>query len=304
MQIINSDLYKINMEDDMLFSQIRPFVRYARALNVGGTQDCHTLVARDARLFCSVRGIGRIECCGNVFRMTPGSVLILNSGIPYRLYGEGEDATYLALNFDFTDRRADLRVPIVPLPEPEYTPAHRLEEVCFEDAEEFSRPVYLADAGQTEPLAAIVGEYSRRVLYWEQKTGAILSGILIDCLRRLRAGNGAGANERTERILAYLHEHYRENVTNRELGQRFGFHPNHVSLLIRTYTGMPLHQYLIHVRLTRAMELLDEGRDSIGQISEESGFGDVYYFSKYFKRATGMTPSEYRKGAVKNAQNP
>ena len=84
-------------------------------------------------------------------------------------------------------------------------------------------------------------------------------------------------------------------LTNITLGERFGFHPNYVSTLVKSYTGIPLHRYLLTVRLSRAAELITQTELSIGEISDRCGFCDIYYFSRYFKRAFGTPPSEYRR---------
>ena len=49
------------------------------------------------------------------------------------------------------------------------------------------------------------------------------------------------------------------------------------------------------VSVRKACELLDSGRYLIAQIADMTGYNDQQYFSKAFKKALGMTPSEYRK---------
>ena len=97
-----------------------------------------------------------------------------------------------------------------------------------------------------------------------------------------------------KQAVAYIQEHYREELSNESIGARFGFHKNYVSDLIKTATGRPLHQYLLYVRLSHAWEMLEAGEMSIAQIAGACGFADMCYFSRYFKQVYGHAPSYFR----------
>jgi iron complex transport system substrate-binding protein len=53
--------------------------------------------------------------------------------------------------------------------------------------------------------------------------------------------------------------------------------------------------YIIQQRMARAATLLSETSSPIKQIGNAVGYEDAYYFSRLFKRITGMTPSDYRQ---------
>ncbi len=59
-------------------------------------------------------------------------------------------------------------------------------------------------------------------------------------------------------------------------------------------TGKTFTEYLIHLRLSKAKELLRSTNYKNSQIADEVGYNDSHYFSYIFKKNTGMTPSEYR----------
>ena len=52
------------------------------------------------------------------------------------------------------------------------------------------------------------------------------------------------------------------------------------------------------LRIRKAKELLAAGANTVTEIASLVGVGDVYYFSKLFKRAEGVSPTEYRKSAA------
>lgn len=72
--------------------------------------------------------------------------------------------------------------------------------------------------------------------------------------------------------------------------------PDYLGKLFQQETGEKLSQYLTRLRIERAQALLGESGDiRIAEVSEKCGFGhNVQYFSKVFKRCTGVTPTEYR----------
>ena len=66
---------------------------------------------------------------------------------------------------------------------------------------------------------------------------------------------------------------------------------------IKEIADMAPADFLRHVRMQRAEELIKGTREPFSQISYQVGFTDPKYFSKCFKKHTGMSPSEYRKAS-------
>ncbi|MBR3848702.1 MAG: helix-turn-helix transcriptional regulator [Oscillospiraceae bacterium] len=65
--------------------------------------------------------------------------------------------------------------------------------------------------------------------------------------------------------------------------------------LFKNIYGVTPAKYLTSLKIEHAKGLLITGRFSVGEVSEMCNFSDIYYFSKVFKRETGMTPSEFIK---------
>jgi YesN/AraC family two-component response regulator len=55
--------------------------------------------------------------------------------------------------------------------------------------------------------------------------------------------------------------------------------------------------YLIHLRIQKACQLLDNTTLQVKEIAAVSGFDDPYYFSRIFKKVMGRSPVDYRKMA-------
>lgn len=69
---------------------------------------------------------------------------------------------------------------------------------------------------------------------------------------------------------------------------------------IKSLVGMSPSDFLRHLRLKRAEELITKSKMNLSQIAFNVGFSDPKYFTKCFKKEMGMTPSQYRQNARKN----
>jgi len=280
----------------MFFSQINPYIRYARYLNITQNTIFDEVVPLDARLFYTFSGHGKINVENNEYDMPPHSLLIINSGIPYKLISPEKTVTYIAVNFDYTQNSSSKTVPIAPVLKKNFSKDALLDFTEFEDTKILSDILYINKIDTIQiKLTTIVNEYMQKLLYYEQKIGHLLAECITDSIRLSEIGNISHQKESVGRIISHIRNYYNQNLTNQSIGKLFGYHPNYVSSLIKRITGMPIHQYIIYIRLMNAMNLLENTNLSIEKISEDCGFYDCAYFSKYFKKYFGISPSKYRK---------
>lgn len=280
----------------MHISEIRPFVRFARYFKTDCDSHYPEFVPVDARLFYVMSGEGAICLGQKQFQMRKGSVLLIPPGQRYHLETPEQQAVYLALNFDYTFSASDKSIPIPP--EVFREGMEQSAGVEFEDSEQFDGFFYAEEFSKIENvLVKLVFEYTGRLMFFEEKASAYLLEVLSDCIREknLRRSCPEGTNFRIHDVIAYLQEHFAENITNKTLSEQFHFHPNYLSSMVKLYTGMPLHSYLLHVRIANAIDLLETTSLPIGEISAAVGFYDHSYFTKYFKRLTGNTPNHFRQ---------
>ena len=128
----------------------------------------------------------------------------------------------------------------------------------------------------------------------------LLAELLIS-LQRYRSGEEeSNGNEdpvrgRMRDVAAYLCEHAREQITLTEVAAHFAVSPSHLSRIFHQETGFGVREYLIHYRIRMACDLLLNSGLSVTQIADQCGFSDSNYFGDAFKKATGLSPREYRK---------
>ena len=81
----------------------------------------------------------------------------------------------------------------------------------------------------------------------------------------------------------------------KEISDHVYLSASYVCTYFKSQTGQTLNQYLTEYRMEKAMQLLSDARYQITDISSRVGYSNGNYFSKSFKKFTGLTPSKYRE---------
>lgn len=97
--------------------------------------------------------------------------------------------------------------------------------------------------------------------------------------------------------IAYVAEHYTETVELSRLAAIAGVSDGHFCRSFKEHTHMRPIEYVNHLRIESAKSKLISRRElTVNEISAELGFESPVYFSKVFRAAVGVTPTEYRRG--------
>ena len=107
-----------------------------------------------------------------------------------------------------------------------------------------------------------------------------------------------------EEIMRYVDSHYTEKILVADIAQHFHVDLNYLGRLFKKKTGGNLKDYLTQKRLEKAKYLLDNTELKIYEVSEASGYPDYFYFTRVFRRITGVTPSEWREEKGKGQTTP
>lgn len=100
---------------------------------------------------------------------------------------------------------------------------------------------------------------------------------------------------RLRRVLDYIWVHLANEFTLADLARIAGLSVFHFARMFTRAIGVPPHRYVNRLRLERAMGSLAAGRLPLAQISFDAGFSSQASFTRAFRRATGMTPGEFRQ---------
>lgn len=100
-------------------------------------------------------------------------------------------------------------------------------------------------------------------------------------------------------IVRYMQEHLTEEISLNLLAEKFHLSAQYISQLFKNEVGVNFFTYLTNIRMEQAKKLLISTSYSVAEISEQSGYRDYRVFTKAFKKAEGITPSQYRRNFVK-----
>lgn len=118
---------------------------------------------------------------------------------------------------------------------------------------------------------------------------------LLSEISRLREKVYSKSDDRLLHAREYLDAHFREEGCLAAAAALTGLSPRRFGELFRRSFDQSPGHYLAERRLECARRLLGLSELSVTEVASRCGFSDVYYFSKFFKRATGCSPSEWRR---------
>ena len=105
----------------------------------------------------------------------------------------------------------------------------------------------------------------------------------------------ADARERITKSVEFMKGHVREPLKVATLAALVNLSRSHYTTLFHRVTGYAPLSYLNHLRMQRAVQLLNTTNLSIKQVSEQLGFSDQFYFSRAFRKMHNHSPSEHRQ---------
>lgn len=152
--------------------------------------------------------------------------------------------------------------------------------------EALSKPVFHCSG------AGAVFEEMKKCKSMDNGRSAFLSG----CLWKLMAlflEQGKANYDPIDKALHYMHAEYMNPITIRQIAEHMNLDRCYFSTAFAKRVGIPPQQYLIHLRLNKAAELMITHGEAPSTAATSVGYTDLYQFSKMFKQYFGMSPRAY-----------
>ncbi|MDA8410736.1 MAG: AraC family transcriptional regulator [Treponema sp.] len=224
------------------------------------------------------RGRGIFETEGKIYEVTPGSALLLFPGIPHRYkpdFDTGWSEYWVGFRGPYPDSlsRAGFLSPANPFHMPGFGNAILSQYQEILELVRCQEPLY-----QLRGTTLILG---------------IVAEILA-CGRK--SAQPTQAEELVARAKLLMEERIDDDINLIGIAEGVGVSPSHLSEIFKSYTSMTPHQYFISIKIARAKELLGRGL-SVKEVSARIGISDEYYFSRLFKKKTGLSPSRWESRA-------
>lgn len=160
---------------------------------------------------------------------------------------------------------------------------------------------YLLKPVSEEELFLCLEEAMQRISYQEKNNRAREEHLRSESVvegERLRNGEDDQTTKMkliSKKILQYIEEHYKEDISLQELSGYLNYSEAYFSTIFKQCFDENFTIFLSRYRVEKAKNLLEDITINVKEISEKVGYRDSNYFAKVFKRFTGVTPSEYRK---------
>jgi len=129
---------------------------------------------------------------------------------------------------------------------------------------------------------------------------SLLMGKLLPLLPRDRGKNHKG--EELNRVLLYLEQNFRENLSRRSVAREMGISESTLSHLFSASLHLSLPAYLNLLRLEEAQRLLSETALSVTAVASAAGFSSLRSMDRAFRKSLGKSPTAYRHAVTTGSQ--
>ena len=174
--------------------------------------------------------------------------------------------------------------------------------ITFNNTFNKKAPVYtfFDDTGEIRHLIEkINNEYSSRHPGSIQIMRAYIIEIIILSMRKYYKDSRIDISNSSvdiEGMLRFISENYDKQITLAELAAKANISLGHLSKLFKKATGFTFTQYLQGIRVEHACRLLANTSKKVIEVSSLVGYTDLKFFLQTFKKFTGLSPTQYRKG--------
>ena len=153
-------------------------------------------------------------------------------------------------------------------------------------------------------LRSAVACYEAREEHYKRRASTFLHSFLLQTAHEHLMAEMAVRDRRLNRseaavdqLVQYLNRNYTKKLTSGEISERFEMNFDYLNRVFSAMTGSSIFSYINMLRINNAKQLIASTDLAFSEIAYLVGIRDRYYFSRLFKKLTGMSPTEYYKKA-------
>jgi len=278
----------------MLFTEIDPEICNINRVEIAKEECLSDKLSYSHRLLMVTHGTCKLTVNGYRYNLNVNDMMYIPSDTLYSTEMKS-GVQLLTLNFDFL-RYNNILQKTNFIFRNEYDSSLSRETISFTDTDHFSKPFITTSCEiLVEKINELLREESTRYYAYRLRQKAILTDMLVYLYRIRNVSSDEAKFSVTENILNYIIKHCEEPLSCTSIGEYFHFSPKTVQKMVRSVTGMTLHQYLEGARILKASELLADAELSVTEIAQRLQYYDSSHFSMVFKKYFSCTPLQYRK---------
>ena len=108
----------------------------------------------------------------------------------------------------------------------------------------------------------------------------------------------SGRNIVEKEMVSYIQQNFTGKISLKEFGEQFHLSEKYISRYFKEHFHITLSQYITYLRLENAKQLLQDTDLSVTETAMQSGYQNVSYFIRSFKKAYGISPLKYRNSGI------
>ncbi len=270
---------------------LNPFIRYCSLHSASSKHYSSERMCYDCRVFYFLSGNGSLICDGVEYIISSKNLIFLPPKSNYKFFFGKDTVNVVVIDFDTV---SDF-----------YTTTESLKISTPEEFDESKVPSYSPVDGLEKPAICLIPEaeglllkccdlFLQKPLLYREKASALLKSCLLELIHKSSYQGQYAAL--CDKVMEYVKTNYSNTaLSNSFLAEQFGYHPFHLSKIMKIETGKSLHETLVDYRITMAKSMLISTVLSIEEISWKCGFSSVAYFIRIFREKNNTTPKQYRK---------
>ena len=240
------------------------------------------IYVKSGLLTVSISGESYIGKAGDAFVVSPGNLHLMGSQT-----GTVDYFTFLFplkyISFR-TDDMLDDKL-IEPLNSGHLMISPEIKDTVKEQCEQLAR-VYAAEIDKSE--SKITSQIRKKIILLQFIHELWKKGFIVE-------NDTTGRNTVEKEMVSYIQQNYTGKILLREFGEQFHLSEKYISRYFKEHFHITLSQYVTYLRLEHAKQMLQETDISVTEVAMQSGYQNISYFIRSFKKTYGVSPLKYRK---------
>jgi len=233
-----------------------------------------------------------IQCNLTSYEAKSGDLIIINSNELHSGFNPGNYLAYYCFNID----PSLIHSSFIDTCEMKYITPIESNMILFENKSD-------SDDEITDCIKRVIQEYEKKETAYELVIKSCVYKMLALLIRNHvtkvvtpeEYDKSVRNLERLSKVFNYIEENYTEKISMESLCSMTGLSSYYFCRIFRKVTGKTTNEYINSLRINKAETLLKISNLNITEIAMETGFNDINYFSRIFKKYKKIAPSQVRK---------
>ncbi|HAT88940.1 MAG TPA: AraC family transcriptional regulator [Roseburia sp.] len=243
------------------------------------------IYVKSGLLTVSISGESYIGKAGDAFVVSPGNLHLMGSQT-----GTVDYFTFLFplkyISFR-TDDMLDDKL-LEPLNNGQLMISPRVKDSAKELCEQLI-DIYMAENDETE--SKITAQIKTKIILLQFILEMWKKGFVIE-------NDTSGRNIVEKEMVSYIQQNFTGKISLKEFGEQFHLSEKYISRYFKEHFHITLSQYITYLRLENAKQLLQDTDLSVTETAMQSGYQNVSYFIRSFKKTYGISPLKYRNSGI------